>query len=55
MKPKHPKLIEEIDVEVVNRQPNLEERREISAFIQAYKAKPKNSSTVAGKTKTLKS
>lgn len=39
MKPKRPKLIEEVDVEVVNRQPNDEERRSISAFIRAYKAK----------------
>lgn len=47
MKPKNPKLIEEIDVEVVNRQPNLEERREISAFIRSYKSKAKRSSTVS--------
>ncbi len=39
MKPKRPMLIEEVDVEVVNRQPNGEERRSISAFIRAYKAK----------------
>lgn len=43
MKPKHPKLIEEIDVEVVNRQPTAEEHREISTFIRAYKAKTKRS------------
>lgn len=47
MKPKNPKLIEEIDVEVVNRQPNSEERREISAFIRSYKAKTKGAPTVS--------
>ncbi|QMW03734.1 hypothetical protein [Spirosoma foliorum] len=41
MKPKSPKLIEEIDVEVVNRQPNATERQEISAFIRSYKTKTK--------------
>lgn len=47
MKPKNPKLIEETDVEVVNRQPTLEERREISAFIRSYKAKTKGTSTIS--------
>lgn len=47
MKPKNPKLIEEVDVEVVNRQPDIEERREISAFIRSYKAKAKRSSIVS--------
>lgn len=47
MKPKHPKLIEEVDVEVVNRQPNEEERREISAFIRAHKAKMNRPSTAS--------
>lgn len=45
MKPKNPKLVEEMDVEVVNRQPGAEERREISAFIRSYKAKTRSSST----------
>lgn len=47
MKLKNPKLIEEVNVEVVNRQPNVEERREISAFIRSYKAKAKRSSTTS--------
>lgn len=47
MKPKNPKLIEETDVEVVNRQPTVEERREISAFIRSYKAKTKGTSTIS--------
>ncbi|GAB3982904.1 hypothetical protein GCM10028806_55510 [Spirosoma terrae] len=49
MKPKNPKLIEEIDVEVVNRQPTSEERLEISAFIHSYKAKVKKTSTVSAR------
>ena len=49
MKPKNPKQIEEVDVEVVNRQPNREERREISAFIRSYKAKTKRSSTISAR------
>lgn len=49
MKPKSPKLIEEIDVEVVNRQPTVEERREISAFIRSYKAKTKKSTTMSAR------
>ncbi|MVM29101.1 hypothetical protein GO755_03585 [Spirosoma sp. HMF4905] len=49
MKPKNPKLIEEVDVEVVNRQPTLEERQEISAFIRSYKAKPKGAPTVSAR------
>ena len=53
MKPKNPKLIEEIDVEVVNRQPTAEERQEISAFIRAYKAKSKRpSASISRSTKT---
>jgi hypothetical protein len=52
MKPKNPKQIEEMDVEVVNRQPNVEERQEISAFIRSYKAKTKGSST--GSTRPIK-
>ena len=47
MKPKSPKLIEEMDVEVVNRQPSVEERREISAFIRSCKSKGKASSTAS--------
>lgn len=38
---KKPKLIKEVDVEVVNRQPTVEERLEISAFIHSYKARAK--------------
>lgn len=41
----NPKLIEEIDAEVVNRQPSAEERKEISAFIKTYKAKKTRSSS----------
>lgn len=44
MKPKNPKLIEEVDIEVVNQQPNAEERRAISSYIRAYKVKTKRSS-----------
>ena len=47
----NPKLLDEIDVEVVNRQPNAQERREISAFIRAYKEKVKRSTQSAGKPK----
>ncbi|WP_420150241.1 hypothetical protein [Spirosoma sp.] len=49
MKPKNPKLIDEIDVEVVNRQPTVDERREISAFIRSYKAKTKRSPAISAR------
>ena len=39
MKPKNPKLIEEMDVEVVNRQPTANERSEISEYIARDKEK----------------
>lgn len=41
MKPKNPKLIEEMDVEVVNRQPTETERSEISGYIARDKEKLK--------------
>ena len=40
MKP-NPWLLDEIDIEVVNRTPTDEERKEMSAFIQELKRKEK--------------
>ena len=40
MKP-NPRLLDEIDIEVVNRTPTVEERKEMSAFIQKLKREEK--------------
>lgn len=55
MKP-NPRLLDEIDIEVVNRTPTDEERKEMSAFIQELKRKEKVKAqwTAARKTQAAK-